>query len=257
MKHSAPADRSKPVQSVLRAFALLDALAAIDGEARVNDLAATLALPAPTIHRLLRTLVNQGYAMQLPSKQYTLGPGLIRLGVAAARRLSSWAMPALSKLGDATHETANMAVLDADMAVYVAQSLSPTHQMRMFTEVGRRVYPHSTGVGKALLAQLPDLEVREIVDRNGMPSFTSTTLATPEALIADLRAIRRRGYSIDNGEQEVGVKCFAVPVRGLAMPCAISVSGPQARMRRDQVDRLVGCLWEAVNALQAAASTDF
>jgi IclR family acetate operon transcriptional repressor len=237
-------ESNQPVRSVLRAFALLDALATADGEASLGDLAATLQLPPPTVHRLLRTLSDLGYVMQLPSRQYTLGPGLMRLGVVATRRMSSWATPALARVSDATNETANMAVLDGDMVVYVAQALSPKHQMRMFTEVGRRVFPHSTGVGKALLAQLPDRQVLEIVRRTGMPRFTPTTLIAEDDLIADIRLSRRRGYAVDNGEQEVGVKCYAVPVEGLAVPCAISVSGPQARMLRDNVSRIVGLLRE-------------
>lgn len=243
---------NQPVRSVVRAFALLDALAAADGEASVGDLAATLKLPPPTVHRLLRTLSDQGYVMQLPSRHYTLGPGLMRLGVGATRRLSSWAKPALSRLGDTTNETANMAVLDGDMAAYVAQALSPKHQMRMFTEVGRRVFPHSTGVGKALLAQLSDRQIVDIVRRTGMPRFTPTTLTAEDELLADIRLSRGRGYAVDNGEQEVGVRCYAVPVEGLAVPCAISVSGPQARMLGEHASRMVGALRETAGVLRTA-----
>ena len=76
--------------------------------------------------------------MQLPTRRYSLGPALIRLGDAASRLLSAWAMPALARLGSVVQETVNLALLDGDMATYVAQVPSK-HQMRMFTEVGRRV----------------------------------------------------------------------------------------------------------------------
>ena len=240
------------VQSVHRAFALLELIAQLGGEAGVTELAEGLDLPAPTIHRLLRTLIAQGHIMQLPSRRYSLGPGLIRLGEVATRRLSSWALPALRRLGEATGETANLAVLDGDLAAYVAQVPSK-HQMRMFTEVGRRVLPHAAGVGKALLAQLADEEVRAILSRTGMPGYTPTTLTTPEALLEQLHLIRRRDYAIDEGEQEVGVRCFAIPIPGLAVPMAVSISGPEGRVTLASSDRIVQALKDAAASLRAAA----
>jgi IclR family acetate operon transcriptional repressor len=115
------------------------------------------------------------------------------------------------------------------MAVYVGQVPSP-HAMRMFTEVGRRVYTHCTGVGKALLMQLPNDAVLALMERTGMPSLTENSHTTPEALIRDLELSRSRGYTVDEGEQEVGVRCFAVPVPGAPTPTAISISGPAARV---------------------------
>ena len=120
-----------------------------------------------------------------------------------------------------------MAVLDNDMAVYVAQIPSP-HAMRTLTEVGRRVYPHSTGVGKALLMQLPNAAVPAVLKRTGMPALTENSHTTPEALIRDLELSRSRGYTVDEGEQEVGVRCFAVPVPGAPTLTAVSISGPAA-----------------------------
>jgi len=177
-------------------------------------------LPLPTIHRLTRTLVGLGYVRQLPSRQYALGPKLIRLGESATRMIGAWSRPHLVDLVKATGETANMAMLDGTMAVYVAQVPSE-HSMRMFTEVGRRVYPHSTGVGKALLSQLSDDDVRRIVTRTGMPAQTANTITDPDALVADLELIRRRGYAVDEGEQEVGVRCFAVPVPSAPTPTGL------------------------------------
>lgn len=180
------------VQSVARAFHLLETLGDLGGEAGISEIADALDLALPTIHRLLRTLVGLGYVRQLPSRRYALGPGLIRLGDRASRLLATWARPALERLEHSAQETANLAILDGDMVAYVAQVPS-RHQMRMFTEVGRRVHPHSTGVGKALLAQLPDSEVVEIVRRTGMPRYTGTTIVAEGELLADIRRIRERG----------------------------------------------------------------
>jgi IclR family acetate operon transcriptional repressor len=223
-----PANRGG-VQSVERAFELLEVLADAGGTAALGELAARADLPQPTIHRLVRTLLAMGYVRQLPNRQYSLGPKLIRLGETAARLIGAWSRQHLTGLVERTGETSNMAVLDNDMAVYVAQVPSP-HAMRMFTEVGRRVHPHSTGVGKALLMQLPNEEVLALLKRTGMPALTKNSHTTPEALIGDLELSRSRGYAVDEGEQEVGVRCFAVPVPDAPTLTAISISGPAARV---------------------------
>ncbi|MBV8350552.1 MAG: IclR family transcriptional regulator [Mycolicibacterium sp.] len=223
-----PANRGG-VQSVERAFELLEILADAGGTAALGELATRAELPQPTIHRLVRTLLALGYVRQLPNRHYTLGPKLIRLGESAAQLIGAWSRPHLAELVERTGETANMAVLDNDMAVYVAQVPSP-HAMRMFTEVGRRVYTHSTGAGKALLMQLPNEGVLALLRRTGMPALTENSHTTPAALIRDLELSRSRGYTLDEGEQEVGVRCFAVPVPNAPTLTAISISGPAARV---------------------------
>jgi IclR family acetate operon transcriptional repressor len=239
------------VQSVERAFGLLEILGERGGEAGISELADASGLALPTIHRLIRTLLRLGYVRQLPSRRYAFGPGLVRLGEQANALMATWARPSLERLERSVRETANLAVLDGDMVTYVAQVPS-RHQMRMFTEVGRRVYPHSTGVGKALLAQLPDDQVIEIVRRTGLPRYTANTIVDEAALLADLAAIRARGYSIDEGEQEVGVRCFAIAVPGPASMTAVSVSGPDSRITLESADWIVPALNETAQSLQEA-----
>lgn len=238
------------VQSVERAFDVLEIIATAGEAMGVSQLAEVSGLPVPTIHRLARTLTKLGYVRQFPSRRYALGPKLIRLGESARRMIGAGARPFLTNLVESTGETANMAMLDETMAVYVAQVPSE-HSMRMFIEVGRQVYPHCTGVGKALLAQLPNDEVRRIISHTGMPAQTANTLTDPEALIVDLELSRNRGYAIDDGEQEVGVRCFAVPVPKAPTPTAISVSGPAARVTANSADHIVQVLKQVAKALSA------
>ena len=241
-----PARTTNGVQSVERTFALLELLAAAGGESSVSELAAGSGLPQPTIHRLVRTLVDLGYVRQLPSRRYSLGAGLIHLGDSASGMLAAMARPRLGELVEAVGETANLSMLDGDKVVYVAQVQS-RHAMRMFTEVGRRVHLHSTGVGKVLLAQLDDRAVATLVDRVGLPAQTDRSITDPQAFAAEIRRARRRGYAVDDGEQELGVRCVAVPVLDAPGAFALSVSGPAVRMTAELVDR-------AVPALQSAAS---
>ncbi len=220
---------SGTVQSVERVFELLEIIAEAGGEISLSDLAVSAKLPMPTIHRLLRTCVTLGYARQLPSRRYALGARLIPLGERAGRQLGRVAQPLLQQLVRQLGETANMALLDGDQVVYVAQQPSP-HSMRMFTEVGRRANLHATGVGKAILATLDDDQILGIVGRVGMSTPTARSHGTPESLLADIAAIRSRGYSIDDEEQEIGVRCYAVSVPDAPTPMAVSVSGPLSRV---------------------------
>lgn len=236
------------VQSVERVFELLELITDAGGEVTLSELSASTDLPLPTIHRLLRTLVMKGYARQLPNRRYALGPRLIRLGEGANKQLGALARPQLKMLVDRLGETSNMAVLDSDMVVYIAQVPS-SHSMRMFTEVGRRAHTHDTGVGKAILAQLDNETVRNIVTRAGMPTPTEKSIGSVEQLLEELANIRERGYSIDEQEQELGVRCFAMAVPNAPTPTAISVSGPISRVDESFADKAVPLLRSAAQAI--------
>jgi len=226
--------RASGVQSLDRALELLEHLADAGGSMRLAELEAKSGLPLPTVHRLVRSLAHNGYVRQEPSRRYALGPRLIRLGELAGRALGSWAVPYLTELVDEIGETANMAVLEGDAVVYVAHVPS-AHSMRMFTEVGRRVPAHCTGVGKALLSQLRDEEVRALLRRTGMPAQTPRTHTDPSALLSELGEVREQGWAVDDAEQELGVRCVAVPLEGTPALAALSVSGPSGRITAGRV----------------------
>ncbi len=245
-----PADGvpSGGVQSVGRVLDVLETVAAAGRDLSISEIAAVCGLPVPTIHRLARTLVDRGYMRQLPNRRYALGARLVPLGEAAGAMLGAWARPVLESLVAQLGESANVAVLDRDRVMYVEQVASH-HSMRIFTEVGRRVYPHSTGVGKAILSLLPDEQVRALLARTGMPAQTAHTITDPDALIAALHDIRRHGYAMDEGEQEDGVRCVAVPVQAADLYMAVSVSGPSPRMSPELVDRAIPLLVDASTRL--------
>ncbi|MEU7278555.1 IclR family transcriptional regulator [Streptomyces sp. NPDC045431] len=246
-----PASATGGVQSLERAFDLLERMADAGGEVGLSELSSSSGLPLPTIHRLMRTLVACGYVRQQPNRRYALGPRLIRLGESAARLLGTWARPYLARLVEETGETANMALLDGDEIVYVAQVPSK-HSMRMFTEVGRRVLPHSTGVGKALLAHTPPEEVRALLARTGMPAATEKTITTPEGFLDALVQVREAGFAVDDSEQEIGVRCIAVSVPDSPTAAAISISGPAGRVTEAATEKIVPILQEVAQDLSTA-----
>ncbi|SCL32729.1 transcriptional regulator, IclR family [Micromonospora rhizosphaerae] len=236
------------VQSLERAFELLEIMADAGGVIGLSRLAQESGLALPTIHRLVRTLVDLGYVRQEPSRQYSLGPRLIRLGDSASHLLGTWSRPYLARLVDSLGESANLAMLDGDRVVYVAQVQS-RQSMRMFTEVGRRVYPHCTAVGKALLAHLPPSDVHALLKRTGMPAQTEHTITEPRRFAEEIERVLAQGYAMDDGEQEIGVRCVAVPVLGTANRLAVSVSGPAPRVTPDVVERAVPLLRQAAEDL--------
>ncbi|GAA4989191.1 IclR family acetate operon transcriptional repressor [Nonomuraea thailandensis] len=223
------------VQSVERALDVLEALAEHGGEAGLSEIAARTGLPYGTIHRLLQTLLARGYVRQESDRRYALGGGLVRLGGIAESMVGVWAQPYLTKMVELSGETANLAVLEGDFVVYVAQVPSP-RRLRMFAEVGRRVLPHSTAVGKVMLAGRPASEAVAVFERTGMPRRTPNTITDVSDMLAELGRVRSRGYAMDLGEEELGVHCLAVPVcDGDRVVAAMSVSGPAERI--DALDR--------------------
>lgn len=250
-QNARPSRDRASVQSLARALELLERLADTGGEASISQLAASSGLPVPTIHRLLRSLLRGGYVRQEPSRRYSLGARLIRLGEVAGRALGTNFKPHLVALAEATGETSNMAILDGDEVVYVAQAPS-RHSMRMFTEVGRRVHAHSTGVGKALLSRLSDGEILAIAARTGMPKQTPNTITDSAVLLEQLGQVRLRGYAIDDEEQEVGVRCIAVAAPLGTLIVAVSVSGPRARIDSEAIRRIIPLLKSATSSATAA-----
>lgn len=227
------ADRRDSVQSLERAFDLLEELAD-SGELGVTELANRTGLVPSTAHRLLHTLAKRGYVSQSESGRYLLGYKVVEVasGLEHRReRLRAVARPHLEGVQRATGETVNLVVLEADRVVYIDQ-VEGSRNVRMFTTVGTSVPAHTTGSGKAIMALGPPETVSALYGDRELERLTNRTLTSLAALEDDFKRIRRRGYALDNEEHEEGVGCVAAPLFDhTGRPCAaISVSGPSARI---------------------------
>lgn len=237
------------VQAVDRALDVLEVLADSGRAMGVSEVAERAGLPQGTAHRLLRTLAMRGYVRHDASRRYALGGAASRLGEAAVRALATAARPHLARLVQLTGETANLAVLEGDDVVYVAQVPSP-HTLRMFAEVGRHVRPHSTAVGKVLLAAGSDELAAAMLRRSGMPRRTDRTITEVPDFLDVLARTREEGFAVDDGEEEVGVRCVAVPVTdGRRTVAAISVSGPSERFAAESVAGLARMMRDVARAV--------
>jgi IclR family acetate operon transcriptional repressor len=243
-----PAPRRTSVQSIVRVFTLLEAMADADGTCSASELAEISGLPQPTIHRLLRTVVELGYVRHERSREYSLGPGLMRLGRGASRLLGGWATRFLVPLAEQLGESANLAMLDNEEVVYVAYAPG-RHSVRMITEVGRRVAPHCSAVGKSMLAALPEARLNEVLGRLTLTPYTSATITTLSGLLADLEQVRQRGYATEFGEHEEGVNSVAVALPHILSPTAISISGPSSRVTGALINTAVPKLKSTAEAL--------
>lgn len=248
------ADPKGAVQSVERAFLLLELLAESGGTLSLTELTANSGLPQATIHRVLKTLILHGYVRR-EGKTYSLGPNLIFIGRIASAMLGAWARPTLMRLAAEIGETANLAALDADDVVYLAQLPSDRHYLRMFTQVGRRLAPHATAAGKVLLSGIDDAKVDWIIEYRGLNSVTPRTITDAESLKRQLELVRMQGFAVDDGEHEVGVRCVAVPVPEAPRSLAISVSGPESRISLARAQEIVPVLERGAQELSSLLRT--
>ncbi len=222
------------LSSVRNAARLLKQFGPHDRELGVSELARRLGLGKSTVHRLLTTLVAEHLLERDPySGQYRLGLAVHDLAAAAVPNdLHEAVSGLLETLRNRTGETVQVAVLDGREVVYVERIDSP-HTLRLFLEVGRRNWAHSTGTGKALLAHLPKTELMQLLDGWEMPALTPYTITDPARLVEELREVRRRGYAQNLHESEVGVLSVSAPIRDRSgkVVAALSVAGPAQRMQ--------------------------
>lgn len=229
-----PATRTgppEPVRAVVRGLRLLEALAERPS-ATLAELAAATGLGASTTHRLLATLVGEGYVSRdAATQRYRLGHRVAALSRSAAmptEALRAAAGPHMTALRDAFDETVNLVVLDGSVIVYVDQAES-ARPVRMFSRIGNRVPAHASGGGKAILAQLPPDRLDELLGTGPLAALTARTVTDPGELRARLDDVRERGWALDDGEYDESVVCVAAAIP--AASAALTISGPAERLR--------------------------
>jgi IclR family acetate operon transcriptional repressor len=244
------------VQSVERALMLLEALSASPGGVSLTELAGRSSLNISTCHHLLATMQKRGYVAKVPGKRtYALGARVLQLGQAFMRQvdLPQRAQPVLERLNAATGETVHLAILQGDAVVTVAK-LEGRHAVRVDTEaIGSAEAAHATACGKAMLAWLPDDQIKRILAANGMRSYTPSTITDTEALIEELRHVRRNGFAIDREEFQPGVVCVGSAVRDHAGAVigSISASAPKFRAEEAVLETMRLAVMTAVRELSA------
>jgi DNA-binding IclR family transcriptional regulator len=238
--------------SLRRALSILDVLVSDETAnpgVSLTDLSLKVGASKSTILRLLAPLIEVSLVAQRADGRYAVGVGAVTLGSAYLNRLDlrSVAHPVLADLAARSKETVHLMVYSEGQIVYVDKIAGPS-SIQMASRVGDRAAVHSTASGKAILAHLPASEFARIVAA-GLPVRTEHTLVTADQLAENLSLIRSRGFSVDDIENEEGIRCLAAPVfdHASTVVAAVSASGP--------ADRVGGRLTE-LSALIVSAAQD-
>jgi DNA-binding IclR family transcriptional regulator len=227
--------RDYTVVVVVRSFAILEAMARSGREMGVLEVSKTVKMHVSTVYRLLNTLMQREFVDQNPeTEKYRLGIRLFELGLVRVRQLDfrNVALPYLRALQDEFQETVFLGTLRGNEALII-DSFSQPRGIVFGSQVGAGEPLYCTGIGKALLANLPPDRRERIVKALELRRFTSSTLTSRSELRNELDLIRKRGYSIDNEEIVEGVKCVAAPILaadGYAV-ASFSIAGPADRVR--------------------------
>jgi len=226
--------RDYTVDAVARSLLILETMARENREMGVLELSQKVGIHVSTVYRLLSTLAGQGFVEQTAAtEKYLLGIKFFELGMARLRMIDfrSVSIPYLRRLHQKTGETVLLGTLRGD-EVLIVETFSQFRGIVFKSQVGLAEPLYCTGIGKALLAHLAPEHQDEILAKLKLRRYTGTTIVSKTELRRELKRIRQHGYSIDDEEIEVGVRCLGAPILGhdgfsLA---AFSVVGPGPRI---------------------------
>jgi len=240
----------KPAFRVLeRTFGILEVFTEARPEWSTTDIARSLDLPVPTVHRILAALRRLGYVSQHEeTKRFRLGLGALSLGerARAVADLRPVAIGPLRRLAEATGETALLTVLTPERDRGVCLERVETSQpLRLSVQPGRQLPLHAGASQKALLAFMPGEDIDRVI-AEPLERFCRSTITGPAALRRELATIRGRGWASSYEETNVGVWGVAVPVLSASdVVCAVGIAGPSARLSAQRVRRDVGLVHES------------
>jgi IclR family acetate operon transcriptional repressor len=250
-EHAAPAS----VQVLDRALHLLEIVSSRDG-ALLTDIADVAGMAPSTTHRLLTSLASHGMVATEPETgQWTIGVKAFEIGngFLRQRKLGAISRPFLTALMQESGETANLAIEDGGDVVFVSQVESHA-PMRAFFRPGRRGPVHASGIGKAILSTWSDKEIAQLLHGRELAHFTDKTRDTLSALLKDIQEIRHRGWSVDDEEHTLGMRCVAAPIfneYGETI-AGISISGPSVRVSDQKLSTFGPIVRERADALTRA-----
>ena len=247
------------IKSLDRAMGVLEHLSTLSG-ATLSELAGELNQSAATVYRILVTLEGRGIVeLDKETQVWHVGPRAFLIGARYLRRTSvvDRARPILRGLMQDTGETANLAVARDGHVMFVSQ-VECQSSIRAFFPPGTMSPMHASGIGKALLAQMPEAQFQSHLKRAVLERFTEHTIVEPEALAEEMARIRGQGFAIDDQERNIGMRCIAAAVfdwTGEAV-AGLSVSGPSSRMVDEETDRIAGAVKAAAGALSTALGAE-
>jgi DNA-binding IclR family transcriptional regulator len=248
----------KIVPAAQRALAVLELLMASRKGLAVSEIARSMGLARSTTFYIINTIEECGYIHRTsPRGRYTFTAKLLEL---ASRSLGSlWvrepAAPFLRALMLKTGLTVHLGVI-AQNEVVLIDKVAPAAGQQLATWVGKRMPIHCTGLGKALMAYLPEEQIQSHI-KQGLIRYNENTIVSASRLKDELLRIRSHGYAIDDEEETVGLRCLGAPVfdKNKQAAAAISIAGTSEQLSDEKVDRLVRALKQAAASVSAELSS--
>lgn len=229
-----PPNTTGEVDSIKRVFAIVEALED-KGQARITELANELGIAKSTVHRHLKTLLNQGYVVK-DGSSYRMSFQFLSLGAHTRNQIEGNQLirRKVENLTWETQERVQFVVEERGLGVFVYSKKGERWENRK-TDSGRRVTLHASASGKAILSALPEPRVDEIIAMHGLPKLTENTLTTKSELQSEMEKTRERGYSLNDEENLEGFRSVGVPVVGQneTVIGAFSISGPTHRFKEE------------------------
>lgn len=236
-------DSSITIQVLERAMRLLDVLARQADPVPLKDLAAATGLHTSTTHRILNDLVVGRYVERVDSGLYQLGMRLLELGSLVKGRLNvrEVALEPMRELHRITGQTVNLSMQQGDEIIYIERAWSERSGMQVVRAIGGRAPLHLTSTGKLFLSVSDPRQVRAYAMRTGLAGTTRNSITQTDQLERDLALVRRHGYSRDNEELEMGVRCIAAGIYDDTgkLQAGLSISAPAERMRDEWIEILL------------------
>ena len=231
------------VQSLDRAFTLLELLCKSPGGLAIHQLTELTGLHKSTVHRLLAAMAERGYVRKMGDGVYRAGMRICELSDYVQQNLDvvELAREPMEGLSRRTGETVHLVERDGDEVVYIYKVESIHGAIRMVSRIGMRRPMYCTGMGKAILAFQSDEQVLDYWKGTEHESYTDHTIVRQEAFLREIHEIRRRGYALDNEENELGVRCVAAAIPDWQgdVSYALSISAPISRMTDERIRALV------------------
>lgn len=228
------------VQSVDRALSILEVLSDYEDGLGITEISEKVDLHKTTVYRLLTTLIYKGYIKQNQNtSKYSLSLKLFELGNKKVEKMNlvSVAEPYLKELMEKTNEVVHLAVREESELVYVSK-VEPQKSMKMYTRIGMRKPMYCTAMGKAMMSQMTEEELRKIWDESNVQKLTSNTIVDFGKFKENLKYIRISRYAMDDQEVEEGIRCLGTVVKDYkSRVCgAISISGSIISFTEDKID---------------------
>jgi DNA-binding IclR family transcriptional regulator len=235
-----------PIQVADKIFRAVEVLSE-KGPLGVIELSEALELNKTTVYRILSSLEYMGYCVQDPqSMKYRLSGKWLQISGRLLEQtdIIDVVKPYLKDLSAKTGETVHLVQREGADAIYIDKQESPTNLMRLASRIGKKIPLYRSGVGKALLADLPDAEIEKIWEKSSVEKLTEKTIVDKDTLFSRLQEIRKTGYALDDEENERGVICVAISLLSTdSVPrYAISVSAPAGRMDADTIKKTAALL---------------